>query len=134
MKNFHTTKNYHKDHRNSQNPIKAPKTTAKNSKPLWPGEPRKEPQSTPKDITGKDIEKELIENDPSKGSQTDMDTQKSDEAQNDPFETIEPEKDNPVKKEFKIGKLGNKELQEDESKRDETGGAPGNTKPSQRKF
>jgi hypothetical protein len=27
----------------------------------------------------KDIEKDLIENDPSKGSQTDMDTQKSDE-------------------------------------------------------
>jgi hypothetical protein len=63
-----------------------------------------------------------------------MDTQKSDEAQNDPFETIEPEKDNAVMREFEIGELGNKELQEDESTRDETGGAPGNTEPSQRKF
>jgi len=64
-----------------------------------------------------------------------MDTQRSNEVQNDPFETIEPEKDNPVRKEFKIGKLGNQELQEDESTRDETGiRSPGNTKPSQRKF
>jgi hypothetical protein len=63
-----------------------------------------------------------------------MDTQKSDEAQNDPFETIEPEKDNPVKKEFEIGQLGNEELQEDESTRDETDGAPGYAKPSQQKF
>ena len=30
----------------------------------------------PKDITGKDIEKDLIENAPWEGSQTDMDTQK----------------------------------------------------------
>ena len=31
----------------------------------------RKPQSGPKDIRGNDIEKELIENDPSKGSQTD---------------------------------------------------------------
>ena len=63
-----------------------------------------------------------------------MDTQKSDEAENDSFETIAPENDNPVRKEFEIGQLGQQELQEDESTRDETGGAPGNAKPSQRKF
>jgi hypothetical protein len=62
----------------------------------------------------KDIEKDLIENAPSKGSQTDMDTQKSNKAQNATFETIEPEKDNPVRKEFEIGQIGNEELQEDE--------------------
>ena len=82
----------------------------------------------------KDIEKDLIENAPSKGSQTDMDTNKSDEAENDSFETIAPEKDDPVKKEFEIGQLGQEELQEDESIRDETTGAPDTTKPSQRKF
>ena len=43
-----------------------------------------------------------------------MDTQKSDEAENDSFETIPPEKDNPVQREFEIGQLGNNELQEDE--------------------
>ena len=64
-----------------------------------------------------------------------MDTQKSNEAQNDSFETITPEKENPVRKEFEIGQLGREELKEDELTRDETGqGAPGNTKPSQRKF
>ena len=50
-----------------------------------------------------------------------MDTQNSDEAENDPFETIEPEKDNPVRKEFEIEQLGQQELQEDEITRDETG-------------
>lgn len=64
-----------------------------------------------------------------------MDTQKSNEDQNDPFETIEPEKDNPAHREFEIGELGNEELKEDEMTRDATdGGASGNTKPSQRKF
>jgi hypothetical protein len=58
----------------------------------------------------KDIEKDLIENDPLKESQTDIDTQESDEAENDSFETIDTEKDNPVRKEFEIGQLGNQEL------------------------
>ena len=40
-----------------------------------------------------------------------MDTQKSNEAQNDSFETIGPQKDNHVKKEFEIGELGQQELQ-----------------------
>ena len=60
-----------------------------------------------------------------------MDTQNSDEAESDKFETIAPEKDNPVKREFEIGQLGNQELKEDEITRNEPGqGAPGNTKPS----
>ena len=64
-----------------------------------------------------------------------MDTEKSNETENESFETIEPEKDNPVKREFEIGELGNEELRENERARDETdGGAPGNYKPSQRKF
>jgi len=68
----------------------------------------------PKDITDKDIEKDLIENDPLKGAQTDMDTQKSDEDENDSFETIEPDQDNSVEREFEIGELGNEELKNDE--------------------
>ena len=64
-----------------------------------------------------------------------MDTQKSNEDENDSFETLAPEKDNPARREFEIGQLGNQELKEDELTRDETGdGAPGNRKPSQRKF
>lgn len=47
------------------------------------------------------------------GSQTDMNTKKSNEAQNTSFETIEPEK-NPVSREFKIGQLGNEELKDDD--------------------
>jgi hypothetical protein len=34
-----------------------------------------------------------------------MDTQKDDENENDPFETIKTEKNNPVKKEFESGSL-----------------------------
>jgi hypothetical protein len=77
---------------------KTQKPLQKTASPYDPQNPYKKPQSDPKDITGKDIEKDLIENDPLKGAQTDMDTQKSNEAENDSFETIEPEKDNPVKK------------------------------------
>lgn len=48
---------------------------------------------------------------------------------------IAPQKDNPGRKEFEIGQLGNQELKEDELTRNETGhNAPGNHKPSQRKF
>jgi hypothetical protein len=91
--------------------------------------------STSKDITEKDIEKDLIENDPSEGFETAIDIQKSNEAESKPFEILEPQEDNPVKKEFEIGQLGNHELREDERARDESGnGAPGHEKPSQRKF
>ncbi|MFD1605272.1 hypothetical protein ACFSJW_01620 [Flavobacterium artemisiae] len=66
--------------------------------------------------------------------ETDIDTQNSSEAQSGSFETTQPDQDNPVSREFEIGQLGSEELQEDESTRDETGGARGNIKPSQRKF
>jgi len=36
-----------------------------------------------------------------------MDTQRSNEAESEEFETIRHEKDNPVRKEFEIGQLGN---------------------------
>jgi len=69
------------------------------------------------------------------GLETDIDIHKNNEAENDSFETIEPQKDNPVNREFEIGELGNEELKEDEMTRNETdGAAPGNYKPSQRKF
>ena len=110
-------------------------TQPKTPSPYDPQNPYKEPQSGPKDIRGKDIEKYLIENDPPEGSQTDMDTKKSDEAESDSFETIELEKDNPVEREFEIGSLGREELKDDKRARDESrDGIPHNTKPSQRKF
>jgi len=134
MKNSHTTKNYDKDNRNSQNPNSNPKSTDPDSNPYDSENLDHESDSKSKDITEKEIEKDLTENDPSNGFETDMDTNKGDEAENDSFETIEPDQDNPVEKEFEIGQLGNQELKEDESTRDETDGAPGNQKPSQRKF
>jgi hypothetical protein len=99
---------------------KAQKPQPKTSSPYDPQTPCKEPDSGPKDITGKNIEKDLIDNDTPEGSQTDMDTQKSNEAESEQFETIAPEKDNPVRREFKIGQLGREEIQEDELTRDES--------------
>ncbi|WP_343591129.1 hypothetical protein [Flavobacterium sp.] len=94
-----------------------------------------ESDSGSKDITEKDIEEDLINNDPSEGFETDIDALQSDETQNSGFETIEPDHDNPVNKEFEIGELGNEELKEDERVRDETdNGAVHNYRPSQRKF
>lgn len=43
-----------------------------------------------------------------KGFETDMDNQRSDEDENDSLETIEPEMDNSVQREFDIGQLGQK--------------------------
>lgn len=94
-----------------------------------------ESDSASKDITEKDIEKDLIDNDPSQGFETDIDIQNSSEEQSATFETLEPQEDNPAYREFEIGELGNQELKEDEMTRDETNnGAPGHEKPSQRKF
>jgi hypothetical protein len=129
-----TTKNYDKDHRNSQNQIKDPKSTGTNTNPYDPENPRKESQSGPKDITGKDIEKDLIENDPLKGSKTDMDTRTSNEAQSDSFETIEADQCNPARKEFEIGQLRNDEIKNDELPRDESRHGALHKKPSQRNF
>jgi len=50
-----------------------------------------------------------------------MDTEKNNEAENDCFETIEPDQNNPVKREFEIGQLGREDLKEDELTRDDTG-------------
>ncbi|UUF12560.1 MULTISPECIES: hypothetical protein [Flavobacterium] len=109
--------------------------TDENSNKYDSENPRNEPGPRSKDITEKEIENDLMENDPSGGFETDIDTQNSDEAESDSFEIIEPDQDNPVQREFEIGQLGNKELREDEMTRDATdGGAPGNYKPSQRKF
>lgn len=93
-----------------------------------------ESDSESKDITEKDIEEDLIKNDPSEGFETEIDTSGSDEAESKPFTTIEPDQDNPVRKEFEIGELGNEELREDERARDETGHGAHHNKPSQRKF
>ena len=83
----------------------------------------------------KDIEKYLIENDPLKGFERDMNTQKNNEAQNDSFETIEPDQDIHARREFEIGQLGNEELQGDDCTRDETAHrAKSNNKPSQENF
>jgi len=91
--------------------------------------------SESKDITEKDIKKNLIDNDPSKGFETDIDKSQSNEDENDTFEMTGSDKDNPVNKEFEIGQLGNEELKDDELKRDETDSdAVHFNKPSQRKF
>lgn len=135
MKNSDTPQNSPQDQKNFQNPDTHPQSTDDNSNPYDSENLDQESDSASKDITEKDIEKDLIDNDPSQGFETDIDTQNSDEAQSDTFETIEPEEDNPVKKEFEIGQLGLEELKEDELTRDATdGGAPGHDKPSQRKF
>ena len=159
MKNSDTKENYDQDDQNFQNPDKGTKANQKasstsahrftdNAEPDYAADLSLEQNTSPydsenldqesesdsKDITEKDIEKDLIENDPSQGFETDIDTEKSDEGESDTFETIEAEENNPVKKEFEIGELGNGELREDELTRDETGGARGNIKPSERKF
>jgi len=128
MKNSDAPQNYPGTAVILKTPDADPKTTGKKSNPYDSENLDQKPESDSKDITGKDIEKDLIENDPSKGFETDMNTQRSDEAQSDTFETTQPDQDNPVHKEVEIGQLGNEELKEDERTRDETGnGAPGHT-------
>lgn len=135
MKNSDKTKNYDQDDRYSQNPNSNLKSTGPESNPYDSENLDHESGSASKDITEKDIEKDLIENDPSEGFETDIDTEKSDATESDKFQTIDPEKDNPVHKEFEIGQLANEELKEDELTRNETGNsATRNGKPSQRKF
>ncbi|KFF02879.1 hypothetical protein [Flavobacterium reichenbachii] len=129
--NSDTTQNYSQDDKNFQNA--GTKNSDENSNPYDSENLDNESNSESKDITEKDIEKDLIDNDPSEGFETDIDAPGSDEAESDTFETIEPDQDNPVHKEFEIGKLGNEELKEDEISRDETGPIAFH-KPSQRKF
>lgn len=121
--------------KNAQPDYPDEQSTDEKDSPYDSQNPRQESGSQSKDITEKDIEKDLIEHDPSEGFETDIDTQNSSEEQSDTFETIEPQEDNPVRMEFEIGKLTLDELQEDELKRDETtDGAVHFNKPSQRKF
>ncbi|MDW8848622.1 hypothetical protein SD960_00855 [Flavobacterium sp. MMLR14_040] len=134
MTNSDTPENYPQDDRNFQNPNTHPQSSDKDSYQYDSENLDQESGSDSKDITEQDIEKDLIENDPSEGFETDLDTQNSDEDESASFETIEPEKDNPVNREFEIGRLGNEELKEDELTRDESHHGGYNNKPSQRKF
>ena len=111
MKNPDTPQSPSQHNRNPQNADTSPKGSEQNTNPYDSENLDKESDSSSKDITEKDIENDLIENDPSQGFETDIDTQNSDEAQNDSFQTIAPEKGNPVEREFEIGQLGNEELQ-----------------------
>ena len=130
MTNSDTPENYAQDDKNFQHANPDPQSNPYDSENL-----DNESETEFKDITEKDIEEDLIHNDPSEGFETDMNTQSSDKAESDLFETIQPEKDNPVQREFEIGQLGREELKEDERTRDESGhGTTRNTKPSQRKF
>ncbi|TDO97102.1 hypothetical protein [Flavobacterium sp. 245] len=135
MTNSETPHNYDQEDRNFQNANTAPQRSDENSNPYDSENLDHESGSASKDITEKDIEKDLIENDPSEGFETDIDTHKGDEEESASFQTIEPDQDNPVNREFEIGELGNEELKEDELTRDESRhGALYNNKPSQRKF
>ncbi|MFH7000925.1 hypothetical protein [Flavobacterium bizetiae] len=129
--------NYSQDKQNFQNADTRhheQQNSNANSNPYDSENLDQESDSASKDITEKEIEKDLIDNDPSEGFETDIDTQNSDTLESDPFETIQQDQDNPVKREFEIGQLANHELREDERVRDETGNAPLHYKPSQRKF
>jgi hypothetical protein len=135
MTNSDTPENYAQDEKNFQNVNMAPQGSDPNSNPYDSENLDNELDSESKDITEKDIEEDLINNDPSEGFETDIDTPKSDEAESDPFESTQPDQDNPVYKEFEIGHLGNEELKEDELTKNETGHSTlRNYKPSQRKF
>jgi hypothetical protein len=135
MKNSDTPENYPQNDHNFQNANTDPKSTVSNSNPYDSENLDHESGSASKDITEKDIEKDLIENDPSEGFETDIDTSESDEVKSASFQTIEPDLCNPVNGEFEIGQLGNEELKEDELTRDEADdGKLHNNKPSQRKF
>ena len=135
MKNQDTPQNTPQEKGNPQNQNRSPKSNNENTNPYDSENLDQESDSPSKDITEKDIEKDLMENDPSEGFETDIDTQKRDEEQNDSFETIDPDDGNPVRKEFEIGQLGSEELQQDELARDESEGGPARFhKPSERKF
>jgi hypothetical protein len=81
MKNSHTTKNYDHEDGNSQNQDTDPKSTGPKDNPYDPENPRKEPQRHNRE----GHREGLIENAPSEGSQTDMDTQRSDEDESNFF-------------------------------------------------
>jgi hypothetical protein len=135
MKNPDTPQKQPQDKRNSQNQNTGPKNNNLNTNPYDSENLDRESDSGSKDITEKDIEKDLMENDPSKGFETDIDKPESSGDEIASFETIEPDGDNPVNREFEIGKLSSEDLQEDEQARDErTDGSVHFNKPSERKY
>lgn len=140
MKNAHTPENPGQDPKDFQNDNtdqknNGPKSTAPQGSKYDSENLDQESDTQSKDITEKDIEKDLKENDPSKGFETYTGKAQNSEDDSDAFETFEPDRDNPVNKEFEIGQLGSEELKEDESKRDETDNdAVHFHKPSDRKF
>jgi len=135
MKNSHTPENPGHDQKDFQNENKDIKTTGTRGNPYDSENLGHESDSSSKNITEQAIEKDLIENNPSKGFETHIDKSKSSNEESDAFETIEPDNDNPVNREFEIGQLGNEELQEDERTRDDSDSdAVHFHKPSERKF
>lgn len=142
MKNSHTHKNSSPEGADLQNAQKdrraaekGPKNSNPDTNPYDSENLDRESDAASKDLTEKDIEKDLKENDPSEGFETDIDKPKGSEAKSDAFETIQPDDGNPVNKEFAIGELGNEEIKEDEQTRDESDGGPAPfSKPSDRRF
>lgn len=135
MKNPDKPENPSQDKENFQNPGTDPKNSNPDNNPYDSENLDNESDTGSKDMTEKDIEKDLLTNDPSEGFETDTDIRKNNDAQSDAFETIQPDDDNPVNKEFEIGKLSSEDLQEDEQTRDEkTDGSVHFNKPSERKF
>lgn len=115
---------------NPQNQNTGPKNSDPDTSPYDSENLDRESDSASKDIREKDIEK-----DPSEGFETDIDKPENGRDENEAFETIQPDDDNPVNKEFEIGQLGSEELKEDELARDESDGGPARFyKPSERKF
>lgn len=135
MKNPDTPENPGHNDPNFQNPAAEPKSSGPNTNPYDSENLDNESESGSKDITEKDIEKDLIDNDPSEGFETDIDQPESSGNESNAFETIQPDDDNPVNKEFEIGQLSSEDLQEDEQTRDETTDDSVHfNKPSERKF
>ncbi|GGF28130.1 hypothetical protein [Flavobacterium limi] len=135
MKNSDTPQSPSQNNGNSQNQGKDPKNSDMNRSPYDSENLDKESNAGSKDITEKDTQKDLLENDPSQGFETDVDKPESSGDENDAFEMTWSDRDNPINKEFQIGQLGNEELQQDELTRDESeGGHAPFHKPSERKF
>jgi hypothetical protein len=95
MKNQDTPKSPPQDKGNSQNQNQGSEYSNPRTNPYDSENLDRESDAGSKDITEKDIEKNLIENDPSQGFETDIDNDKNNQHQSDAFETIQPDKDNP---------------------------------------
>ncbi|MDP5200268.1 hypothetical protein [Flavobacterium sp. DG2-3] len=111
MKNQDTAQNTSQDKANYQNEAAGPKNSSADSNPYGAENLDQESDARSKDIIGKDIEKDLMENRPSRGFETDIDKPESTRDEDEAFETIQKDDDNPVNREFEIGQLGSEELQ-----------------------